>query len=165
MSSAPDVSVIVVTFNGRDFTSACLESIPDEVETVVVDNGSKDGSADEIAARFPKVTLIRNRVNRGFAAAVNQGIAASRGRYVCLLNNDARLSPESLATLVAHMDSHPDVGMAAPQLLHEDGRKQHSFDNFPSFGTVFAKGLLRLLRPGSTRARSRRSRRPGTWSR
>ncbi len=148
MSARLDLSVIVVNFNGREFTPACLESIPAGIETVVVDNGSSDGSPDEIAARFPKATLLRNRGNRGFAAAVNQGRAASRGRYLCLLNNDARLSPEALPEVVAWMDAHPDVGMAAPQLLHEDGRKQHSFDNFPSFATVFLnKGLLRLLFP------------------
>lgn len=148
-SAGPGISVIVVTFNGRDLTPACLESIAPAAETIVVDNGSSDGSADEIASRFPKATLIRNAVNRGFAAAVNQALAVARGRYVCLLNNDARLSPEALSILAAHLDAHPGVGVVAPQLLHEDGRRQHSFDNFPSFATVFLnKSLLRLLAPG-----------------
>ncbi len=140
---------MVVTFNGREFTPRCLESIPATAETIVVDNDSKDGTADEVASRFPKATLIRNDVNRGFAAAVNQGIAASRGRYVCLLNPDARLSSDALSTLVTYLDGHPDVGIAAPQLLHEDGRRQNSFDNLPSFATVFLnKSLLRLFLPG-----------------
>ncbi|HYF00131.1 MAG TPA: glycosyltransferase family 2 protein, partial [Planctomycetota bacterium] len=144
----PAVSVVVVNFNGGDLTPACLESLPAGVETIVVDNGSTDGSADTIAARFPQAILIRNGVNRGFAGGVNRGLEVARGRYVCLLNNDARLSAGALETLVAYMDAHPDVGMAAPQLLHEDGRKQHSFDNFPSLATVFLnKSLLRLLRP------------------
>jgi GT2 family glycosyltransferase/tRNA A-37 threonylcarbamoyl transferase component Bud32 len=143
------VSVVVVNYNGGEFTPACLQSIPAGTETIVVDNGSTDGSADALAEKFPSVTLIRNAANLGFARAVNQGIARARGRYVCLLNNDARLSPDTLSTLAAYMDQHPDVGMTAPQLLHEDGRKQHSFDNFPSLATAFLnKSLLRLLAPG-----------------
>jgi GT2 family glycosyltransferase/tRNA A-37 threonylcarbamoyl transferase component Bud32 len=144
-----NVSVIVVNFNGGGITPACLESIPRGVETIVVDNGSKDGSPDSIAEKFPAVTLLRYAVNLGFARAVNQGIAASRGRYVCLLNNDARLAPDTLSTLEAYMDAHPETGMTAPQLMHEDGRRQHSFDNFPSLATAFLnKSLLRILSPG-----------------
>ncbi|HLY12375.1 MAG TPA: glycosyltransferase [Planctomycetota bacterium] len=144
-----NVSVIVVNFNGGEWTPACLDSIPRGVETVVVDNGSRDGSADAIGEKYPWVTLLRNSSNLGFARAVNRGIEASHGRYVCLLNNDARLSPDTLSTLAAYLDAHPDAGMAAPQLLHEDGRKQHSFDNCPSLATAFLnKSLLRLLSPG-----------------
>jgi len=149
VSKSPAVSVIIVNFNGGEFTPACLDSIPAGVETVVIDNGSKDGSPDAIAEKYPSIKLLRNHANLGFARAVNQGIDASRGRYVCLLNNDARLSPNTLSTLSAYMDAHPDVWMTAPQLLHEDGRKQHSFDNFPSLATAFLnKSLLRLLSPG-----------------
>jgi GT2 family glycosyltransferase len=143
------VSVVVVNYNGGEFTPACLESIPAGTETIVVDNGSKDGSAEALAERFPSVTLIRNGANLGFARAVNQAVARSRARYVCLLNNDARLSPDTLSSLASYLDDHPEVGMAAPQLLYEDGRKQHSFDNFPTLATAFLnKSLLRLLAPG-----------------
>ncbi|HEV3026835.1 MAG TPA: glycosyltransferase family 2 protein, partial [Planctomycetota bacterium] len=149
MTRPPAVSVIIVNFNGGEFTPACLESIPAGTETIVVDNGSKDGSPEAIAEKYPSVQLLRNPANFGFARAVNQGIAVSSGRYLCLLNNDARLSPDTLSTLAAYLDAHPDVGMAAPQLLHEDGRKQHSFDNFPSLATAFLnKSLLRLFAPG-----------------
>lgn len=148
MSRGPDVTVVVVNYNGGDLTPACLETVPPGAETIVVDNGSRDGSPEAIAARFPGVRLLRNPVNRGFAAAVNRALEEARGRYVCLLNNDARLTPGALEGLVAFMDAHPDVGMCAPQLLHEDGRRQHSFDNFPSLATVFLnKSLLRLLVP------------------
>lgn len=148
MSRGPDVTVVVVNYNGGDLAPACLESIPPGAETIVVDNGSRDGSPEAIAGRFPAVRLLRNPVNRGFAAAVNRALEEARGRYVCLLNNDARLQPGALEELVSFMDAHPDVGMCAPQLLHEDGRLQHSFDNFPSLATVFLnKSLLRLLFP------------------
>lgn len=143
------VSIIVVNFNGGEFTPACLESIPAGAEIIVVDNGSKDGSPDAIAEKFPSVLILRNSANLGFARAVNQGIAASKGRYLCLLNNDARLSPDTLSMLTSYMDAHPEVGMAAPQLMHDDGRKQHSFDNFPSLATALLnKSLLRILSPG-----------------
>jgi GT2 family glycosyltransferase/tRNA A-37 threonylcarbamoyl transferase component Bud32 len=155
------VSVVVVNFNGGEFTPACLESIPVGTETIVVDNGSTDGSADALAAKFPPITLIRNAANLGFARAVNQGVARSRGRYVCLLNNDARLSPDTLSTLAAFMDADPNVGMTAPQLLHEDGRKQHSFDNVPSLATAFLnKSLLRLLAPGTYPSKNQDFREP-----
>jgi GT2 family glycosyltransferase len=150
-----------VNYNGGEFTPACLQSIPPGAETIVVDNGSKDGSADAIAEKFPSAVLIRNSANLGFARAVNQGVARSRGRYVCLLNNDARLSADTLSTLAAYMDAHPDVGMTAPQLLHEDGRKQHSFDNFPSLATAFLnKSLLRLLAPGKYPSKKQEVREP-----
>ncbi len=143
-----NVSVLIVNFNGGEFTPACLESIPKGLETIVVDNGSKDGSPDAIAAKFPGVVLIRNAANRGFAAAVNQAMDVAKGRNFLLLNNDARLSPDAVELLVRFLDANPDVGMAAPQLLHEDGRKQHSFDNIPSLATAFLnKSLLRIFFP------------------
>jgi len=143
-----DVSVIVLNYNGRDLTPECLASIPPGVQTIVVDNGSTDGSPEEIESRFPWVKLLRNPVNRGFAAGVNQGIERAACSYLCLLNNDARLMPRSLETMVGFMAEHPDVGVLAPQLLHEDGRRQHSFAPMPSLATEFLnKSLLRLVFP------------------
>lgn len=143
-----DVSVLIVNFNGGDVTPACLESVPKDHEVIVVDNGSRDGSPDAIAAKFPNVRLIRNAANLGFARAVNQAMDVAKGKYFLLLNNDARLSPEAVDLLRAHLEANPDVGMIAPQLLHEDGRKQHSFDNFPSLATAFLnKSLLRIFMP------------------
>jgi GT2 family glycosyltransferase/tRNA A-37 threonylcarbamoyl transferase component Bud32 len=143
-----DATVIVVNFNGLGFIDGCLGSIPGGVETIVVDNGSTDGSAEGIASRYPSVTLLRNPANRGFAAAVNQGLERARGRFLCTLNPDARLAPGALETLARHLAEHPDAGIVAPQLLHEDARRQHSYDNCPSLATVFLnKSLLRTLFP------------------
>lgn len=148
--SRADVTVVIVNHNGRDYIGPCLDSLPAGVPVVVVDNASRDASPDEIVAKHPKVVLIRNDANVGFARAVNQGVAASRTPYVCLLNPDARLRPGALEILAARLDAHPDEGIAAPQLFHEDGRRQHSFDNFPSLATSFLnKSLLRLLAPRS----------------
>lgn len=143
-----DASVIIVNFNGRELLPACLESVPAGAETIVVDNGSTDGSPEEVARRWPAVLLVRNRVNRGFAAAVNQGIERSTRRFVCLLNPDARLGPDALRVLIEHLEADPQAGIVAPQLLHEDGRRQHSFAGVPSLATeLLNKSLLRILFP------------------
>ena len=100
--TTPDVSVVVVSFNTRDLLRDCLQTLAREAggvsyETIVVDNASKDGSADMVAAEFPEAKLIRSPINLGFAAANNRGFAVARGRHVVLLNSDAFLRPGALS--------------------------------------------------------------------
>jgi len=113
------ISVVVVNWNRRDLLRACLASLQAQqgvaFETIVVDNGSSDGSpavAEEFGA-----TVIRNAENRGFCAANNQGIAAARGEFVALLNNDAEAEPGWLAALVRACSKAPGIGMAASKVL------------------------------------------------
>jgi len=113
------ISVVVVNWNRKNLLRACLESLRAQIgvefETIVVDNGSTDGSpavAEEFGAK-----LIRNAENRGFCAANNQGIAAARGEFVALLNNDAEAEPGWLAALVRACSKSPEVGMAASKVL------------------------------------------------
>jgi hypothetical protein len=122
----PAVTVVVVNWNRRELLRACLESLKkqtlDGVEGIVVDNGSTDGSAAMVAACFGPgsgfpVRLIRNGENRGFCAANNQGIRASRSRYVALLNNDAEADPGWLEALYRTLEAHPEAGMAASKIL------------------------------------------------
>ncbi len=87
-----------------------------EFETIVVDNGSADGSAD-LAEREFGALVIRNRENRGFCAANNQGIAAARGEFIALLNNDAEAGPDWLAALHRACTQAPDIGMVASKVL------------------------------------------------
>lgn len=148
-----DLSIIVVSFNSRGHLGACLEAIPRstvrEWELIVVDNASTDGSADFVAATCPAALLVRNPRNRGFAAAVNQGLDRARGRYVLLLNPDATLSGGSADLLMEELERRSDIGIVAPQLLHGDGRLQHSFDVDPTLATsLLNKSLLRRLWPG-----------------
>ncbi|MGH9721972.1 MAG: glycosyltransferase family 2 protein [Bryobacteraceae bacterium] len=131
------VSVIVVTWNRRELLRACLTSLASQtdldgtpLEVIVVDNGSRDGSVEMIEKEIRSaltnldVVLIRNSENRGFCEANNQGIAASRARYVALLNNDAEADPGWLRALLSAFDGRPDVGMAASKILvHEDPRR------------------------------------------
>jgi N-acetylglucosaminyl-diphospho-decaprenol L-rhamnosyltransferase len=150
-----DLSVVLVALNGRDMTLDCLDTLARAAEglafeVVLVDNGSTDGVADAAAARFPELRVIRNRENRGYGPAANQGMRASAGRVVALVNNDTRLPPGSLRDLAAFLESHPRFGIVGPQLMHEDGRTQHSFDVEPSLASeLLNKSLLRRLDPNS----------------
>jgi len=112
------ISVIVVNWNRRELLRACLESIRKqqavEFEVIVVDNGSTDGSAD--LAESSGARVIRNRENRGFCAANNQGIQAARGDLIALLNNDAEAEPGWLAALASAFTGQ-DTGMAASKIL------------------------------------------------
>jgi GT2 family glycosyltransferase len=114
------VSVVVVNWNRKELLRACLASLARqagvESETIVVDNGSTDGSADMAEREFGAV-VVRNRENRGFCAANNQGIAAARGDFIALLNNDAEAEPGCLAALHRACSRAPDVGMAAAKVL------------------------------------------------
>jgi GT2 family glycosyltransferase len=109
------VVAIVLSWNGREDTLACLESLRG-VETIVVDNGSEDGSADAVAERFPEVELIRAGVNLGFAAGNNVGIrrALDLGAdWVVLVNNDATVADDLVAAIAAAAARHPGAGALA----------------------------------------------------
>jgi GT2 family glycosyltransferase len=113
---------VVLSFNGRDDTLAALESLGG-IETVVVDNGSADGSADAVAERFPHVDLVRAGVNLGYAAGNNVGIrrALERGAdWVLLLNNDATVEPGLPEALEAAAAARPDAGVLACKVLFAD---------------------------------------------
>ena len=119
--------MVIVNWNRRDFLRACLASLARqtgvEFETIVVDNGSCDGSAELAETEFA-ARVIRNSGNRGFCAANNQGIGAARGEFVALLNNDAEAEPGWLAALLRACMRAPEVGMAASKVLvWEDPRR------------------------------------------
>lgn len=122
---SPDslVSVVIVNWNRRVLLESCLRSMGREqgvaFEIIVVDNGSTDGSRDLVRTFMGgphPVHLIENPDNRGFCEANNQGIAAARGEFIALLNNDAEAEPRWLAHLLAAF-VNPDVGMAASKIL------------------------------------------------
>jgi GT2 family glycosyltransferase len=118
------VSVIVVNWNRRELLRACLKSLALQTETdfeiTVVDNASMDGSP-EMVEQYPAVRLIRNRENRGFCAANNQGIQASRAEFIALLNNYAEAEPGWIEALLEVFEGRPDCGMAASKILvYED---------------------------------------------
>jgi N-acetylglucosaminyl-diphospho-decaprenol L-rhamnosyltransferase len=139
--SEPVLSVVVLSWNTKQLTLACLRALFGETprhprEVIVVDNGSHDGSADAIAAAFPAVRLLRNVDNRLYAAGNNQGAAVARGAFVCTLNSDTEVRPGALDRLIDWLQAHPDYGIAAPRLSDPDGSVQHACQRFPTLFTA-----------------------------
>ena len=123
----PELSVVVLSWNTRQFLNECLTSLREaadglSLEVVVIDNASHDGSPDMVEADFPEVRLVRNQENRGYAMGVNQGIRESTGRKVCLLGSDTRVRPGTFRALVDFLDGARNVGAGAPPRGHADGR-------------------------------------------
>lgn len=151
---APVVSVCIANWNCREMLRACLRSLEQDqgvaVEVIVVDNASTDGAADTVASEFPKVRLIRNAVNKGFAIANNQAAAIARGEYLLFLNNDTLVPHETLAKLQAFHEDHPQAILVGPRLREPTGKIQTSFRRQPTIATFLHRtwvlGWTRLFR-------------------
>ncbi len=127
-------SIIIVTWNSRKDIKACLDSVLSQgngCQIIVLDNGSKDGTVEILRSYAPKITLMENHRNFGFAPAANQGLKAATGRYLLLLNPDTALTPGALGTMAGYLDNHPKVWAIGPQLLNADGSVQPSCRQFP----------------------------------
>ncbi|NLE76178.1 MAG: glycosyltransferase family 2 protein [Chloroflexi bacterium] len=144
MPRQPDISVLVVNWNTADLLPQCLSSVVHQahevdLELVVVDNASTDGSADLVQRQFPQAHLVANRHNRGFAAANNQAMAQAHGRIFFLLNSDAYLRPGALRALRDFMDEHPEAAVVGAKVLNPDGSLQPSCFRFPTAWDVFCE--------------------------
>jgi GT2 family glycosyltransferase len=131
-----DVSIVIVSFNTKEITRQCLEYVQKHAaavrhEVLVVDNASEDGSADMVAAEFPRAHLIRQDENRGFAGGNNPAMKIARGRYVLLLNSDAFLAQGVLDMTIEYMDDHPNIGVLGCKLTDPDGTLQPSARMLP----------------------------------
>lgn len=154
-----DLSIVIVTWNAKAVLLDALESIDREIrsredagrieaETLVVDNGSVDGTLEAVAERFPWAEVIALPKNVGFAAGNNVGLRRAKGRYAVLLNSDTVVLPDSLERCVRYLDAHPEVGVVGPQLVNPDGSAQNCIHNYPSLVTeLVPKGLLETLFP------------------
>ncbi|MBW2242680.1 MAG: glycosyltransferase family 2 protein [Deltaproteobacteria bacterium] len=154
-----DLSIVIVTWNARDVLLEALESIEREilgrkdegrieVETLVVDNGSEDGSVEAVRLGFAWAEVIALPENIGFAAGNNVGLARAKGRYSVLLNSDTVVLRDALEKCVRYLDAHPKVGVVGPQLLNPDLSKQNCIHNYPSLATeLIPKGVLEKLFP------------------
>ncbi len=147
-----DLSVVIVNWNTRDELNDCLKSALAEdsvsTEIVVVDNASSDGSVEMLHGEFPGVRVIANTGNYGFARASNQGIEATGGRYVLLLNPDCVVHPGAFAELVRFGDVNPDVGIFGIRILNPDGSVFESCRRFPTLAAgIFRNALLARLFP------------------
>lgn len=152
MVHRPDLSVVTVNLNTRDELRDCLASARDadsgSAEIVVVDNASTDGSVEMVQGEFTDVRLIRNSENLGFARASNQGIRATAGRYVLLLNPDCVVHPGALTELVRFGDANPDTGIFGLRMLNPNGTVFESCRRFPTLAAgIFRNALLARLFP------------------
>jgi GT2 family glycosyltransferase len=118
----PVCSVVIPTYNGRRLLETCLASIErhspraPSIEVIVVDDGSTDGTMDWLAATHPAIRLVRHERNRGFCGAANAGIAAARGEFIQLLNNDTEVTPGWIETGLQPF-ADPALGSVAPLVL------------------------------------------------
>jgi GT2 family glycosyltransferase len=153
MTDRPDISIVIVSFNTRDLTRECLAAVLGEgiqAEVVVVDNASRDGSADMVEREFPRVKLIRSQTNLGFGNANNLGFGVCSGRYLVLLNTDAFLAPGALVRAITHMDQTPAAGLGGARLKSRDGTDQPSARSFPTpWLELFTFSGLSAKYPGS----------------
>ncbi|MDP3998677.1 MAG: glycosyltransferase family 2 protein, partial [bacterium] len=150
----PSVSIIFPTFNGWQDTKKCLESISnfdypkERIEVIVVDNGSTDETVKKVQkSKFKdqndklKLKIIENRVNLGFARAVNLGVKKSRGEYLLITNNDVVFDKNYLALLVEFLQNESLAGMVGGKVFYRSLKKKISFAG-ARFN--FYTGLLRL---------------------
>ena len=148
-----DLSVVIPSYNTRELMEQALRTVDEaseglQVQVIVVDNASRDGSPEMVEARFPHVELIRNDRNLGFGGANNIAFQRLRGRHVLLLNSDTIVRADTLRTLVEFMDVHPEAGAAGCKILNPDGSLQLDCRRgFPTPSAAFYKlsGLSRLF--------------------
>jgi GT2 family glycosyltransferase len=130
-SAPPHVTAVVVSFNTREDLLRCLEAVRRDggtrLDVVVVDNASRDGSADAVRTRFPGVRVIALTENVGFSKANNVGLREARGAYALLLNSDCEVRPGAIDTLTAVLDARPEVALVGPRHVGTDGGPQVSF--------------------------------------
>ena len=139
-----DMSIVLVCWNNKAYLDPCLKSLYEgglksAFDVVVVDNGSTDGSQQMLAEKYPQVKLIQNAGNVGLGKASNQGIEATDGRHVLLLNNDTLVNAPALDVLVEYLDAHPEAGATAGRLLNPDGSFQ---SGFAPFSTLLEEFLI-----------------------
>jgi len=158
------LTTILCNYNTRDALARALESLLATqgdlaAEIIVVDNASRDGSADMVRQRFPAVNVIESGANRWFSGGNNLGLRAAQGEYALILNPDTILPPGALARLVAYLDEHPAVGAVTPRMTFADGTLQRTCSRFPAYGdALLSYTFLGVLFP-----RWRERRRRAMW--
>ncbi len=150
-----DLSIIVVAKDVRSEVLRCLHAIEEhggalDIETILIDNASSDGSVEAVMERFEDVKVERLNENRGVAAR-NNGLRLASGRYRMFLDSDAFVTRDALPTLVQFMEDRPEVGLVGPRLVYPDGTLQLSARRFPPLATPFLRRppLARFFDDGS----------------
>ena len=151
-NDVPDITVVVVSYNtghllDRLFSALAAAQGSLRIQTIVVDNASRDNSVELLRSKYPTVELIENPTNPGFGRANNQALPKIRGKYVLLLNTDAFVSPDTLSKTLSFMEANPQCGILGVKLVGEDGTLQPSCRYFPTPWNVFltSTGLDRFF--------------------
>jgi GT2 family glycosyltransferase len=152
----PDLSIVIVNYNTRDHLQRCLESIQREhhplaIQVIVVDNGSKDGSAAMARQTMPEAVVIEPGYNTWFTGGNNLGMRVATGDYVLILNPDTLFPPGTLPKMVTFLREHPKAGALTCQMRFPDGRLQPTGSLMPTFldlllGYTFIGALLAPIR-------------------
>jgi GT2 family glycosyltransferase len=148
-----DLSIAIVSYNTKDILLDCVYSVQSNTttiahEVIVIDNDSRDGTIAVLKEAYPDMRIIANPDNRGFAKAVNQALAVSRGRHVLLLNSDTIVKDRVLATMVGYLDDHPDVGAVSCKQRTGDGHLIQTCFPFPSIRDhLFYSALFQRIAP------------------
>ncbi|MBT3515626.1 MAG: glycosyltransferase family 2 protein [Nitrospina sp.] len=118
------VTAIIVNWNDKNVIDECIQSLLDqdrsEIEVIISDNGSKDGSIEYLQRSFPSIKIIENGKNLGFGSAINKGLVIAKGDYIIFLNSDLKLNPKCIGELVKLLESDSNIGGAIPKILHID---------------------------------------------
>lgn len=138
---APIISVVIVNYNTRELLLNCLHSLQrstEELQIIVVDNASQDGSAEAIRSMFPEIELLALSENRGFCAGNNMGIARACGTYVLILNPDTEIEAGTLSCMANFMDRHPEYDgctghLHYPNISGEEIGTQLTCSRIPTF--------------------------------
>jgi len=146
-SKNPAISVLIVSYNVKQYIIHCIDSIKQSdyvgnIDIIIVDNNSYDGSVKEITKKYKDITVVQNNENVGFGKAVNQAAKKAKGDYFLILNPDTIIEETTISTFVNYLDYNPKVGMLGPKIVNSDGSIQKGCKrSFPTISVALPKIL------------------------
>jgi GT2 family glycosyltransferase len=140
------LSIVIVTWNCKKYLRECLDSIEkcrkqDDVEIIIVDNASRDGTPEMVRESYPEVLLIESKENLGFPRGNNVGIRRSSGQYLCLINPDVKVLEGCIDKMLLFMQDNPRVGLIGPRMLDAESRPQRSYMGAPTLWNLLCRAL------------------------
>jgi GT2 family glycosyltransferase len=140
------LSIVIVTWNCKKYIAECLDSLRShaqdpQVEIIVVDNASWDGTPEFIRETHPNVLLIESKENLGFAKGNNVGLRKTTGEYICLINPDVRVFEGCIEKMLEYMKENPRIGLLGPRMIAPDGKSYRSYMGAPTLWRLFCRAL------------------------
>lgn len=136
-----EISIITVNYNGVKDTCELIDSIPsnDNMEVIVIDNGSREDEGSLIAQRYPQVKIIRSDRNLGFAGGNNLGIKAAKGKYIFLINNDTVFKDFNIQPIINRLKSSHRIGLVCPKIRFEWGNNLIQYAGYTPLSRITAR--------------------------